>query len=84
MNEELYMYTSDSWPGHTVDRQLADDDIAAGGQGSQHCVTDAALGIVVLHGDDAAAAGGGVLLDGLDVQWLDRERVQHTNICALQ
>ena len=70
-------------PGNTVDCKLADDDVAAGRHGGQHRVADPALRVVVLNGHDAAAAGSGVLLDGLDVQRLDGERVQHARIHAL-
>ena len=41
------------------------------------------LWVVVLHSDDPAPAGGGVLLDGGHVQRLDGEGVHHANVHAL-
>ena len=39
--------------------------------------------VVVLHGDDAASRGLGVVDDGLGVQGLDGERVDHTDVDPL-
>ena len=41
------------------------------------------LGVVILDGDDAAVAGGGVVLHGLDVERLDGEGIHHTDFYSL-
>ena len=41
------------------------------------------LGVVILDGDDAAVAGGGVVLDGGHVERLDGEGVHHADVDSL-
>ena len=41
------------------------------------------LRVVILHRDDSPIAGGSVVLDGGDVEWLDGEGVHHTDVDSL-
>ena len=41
------------------------------------------LRVVILDGDDPAAAGGGVVLDGGHVERLDGEGVHHADVDSL-
>ena len=68
---------------NAVDCQLLDHDVTEGSHGGEHGVSEPALGVVVLHGHDAASALSGILLDRLDVDRLDGEGVHHTHIHAL-
>lgn len=58
-------------------------DLAQGfRQGSEHRLSETALGVVVLDGDDAAAALESVLHHGSSVQGLDGEGVEHAGVHA--
>ena len=65
-----------SGAGHLAHAELAEDDVPAVGDGVGDGAADSALGVVVLDGDDAAAALQGVLDDGLLVEGLDGEGVE--------
>ncbi len=69
-------------PRHSGDRELADADALDLGERGEHGIADAALGPVVLDGDDRAGVGGR-LADGLLVDGLDRVEVDHPGGNAL-
>ena len=79
---EQFRRWSGTW--HAVYSQLLHYDIAACRDRGEDGIADSTFRVVVFDGDDTTAASRGVLLDGLDIHWLDGEGIKDSHVHALQ